>query len=278
MSLSNILEPNNLNLFCGSINSVIPPPIIGKLTVTNNSASGAENIYVNQTNLATIANDITFASNGFPIFSVGENPTNTDSYCYAAHDFKIGTNFTERLRILQAGIPNDNTITNIIGLQGTVLSYKNNLIDTTTVNQPLLTTSSPTFGGLTLMIGGREILTQYGSTGSIGASTTVTLINAVVPLNQTIAVSLVLVAQCIAGANTGYGDYIYDFKAINNGGVLFSSNGINQQKSEANITGIFVGAVSITILNAGIFLLVNMTNNLLTGDITFGGTINVYSF
>ena len=159
MSLSNILVPNNLDIYCGSITISSSDNIIGKLTVTNNSSNGTENIYVNQTNLATNANDITFASNGFPIFSVGENPSNTDSYCYAAHDFKIGTNFTERLRIPQAGIALNNSATNLLAITGTTLQYVNNVVTPG---------ASPTFENLSLtnLSNNNTVLNILGIDGS----------------------------------------------------------------------------------------------------------------
>lgn len=130
MSISNLLVPNNFNIFVGSITSstVEPLPIDGKLTVTNNTPDGTANININQTDLTATTNDIQFSSNGNPIFLIGEDPTNSDSYVWAEDDLKIGTNFTERIRIPAAGIANDNTITNILGLQGTTLVYKNNFI------------------------------------------------------------------------------------------------------------------------------------------------------
>jgi hypothetical protein len=160
MSISNLFVPNDLDLFCGSITtSSGSDHIIGKLTITNNSASGTENIYVNQTNIATTANDITFASNGFPIFSVGENPSNNDSYCYAGHDFKIGTNFTERLRIPQAGILNNNSATNLLALVGTTLVYVNDIITPG---------SNPTFENLSLtnLSNNNTVLNILGIDGS----------------------------------------------------------------------------------------------------------------
>src|SRR5271170_4288693 len=121
MALNNILVPNNLEIFCGSITTSSNDHIIGKLTVTNNSANGSENIYVNQTDITTTANDITFASN----------------------DFKIGTNFAERLRIPQAGILNDNTATRLLGLSNS----STNLIY---VNDIITPGASPTFENLSL--------------------------------------------------------------------------------------------------------------------------------
>lgn len=161
MSISNLFVPNDLDLFCGTITTSSSDNIIGKLTVTNNSANGSENIYVNQTNITTTANDITFASNGFPIFSVGENPSNTDSYCYALHDFKIGTNFAERLRIPQAGILNDNTATRLLGLSNS----STNLIY---VNDIITPGSNPTFQNLSLtnLSNDNTILNILGIDGS----------------------------------------------------------------------------------------------------------------
>lgn len=69
----------------------------------------------------------------------------------------FATNNLERLRIPSGGIANDNSITNILGLSGTTLAYKNNIVDTSTaqtltnkiltaptVNSPVLTNSGNT--------------------------------------------------------------------------------------------------------------------------------------
>src|ERR1700753_133279 len=133
MSISNLLVPNNYNIYVGSISTSEgggPLPIEGKLTVTNKTSSGTGNITIDQVDITSPDNDIAFTSNGTGIFYVGENPVNNDSYVWAQDDFKIGTNFTERLRISQAGIALDNTATSILAQQGTVLVSRNNIVDT----------------------------------------------------------------------------------------------------------------------------------------------------
>jgi len=134
-------------------------------------------ITVNNTS-ATSGSDILFQNNGTSVVGFGANQTTNEAYAFvfANQPFKIGTNGTERLRIDAAGIANNNAITNILGLSGTSLAFKNNVADTSTsqvftnktldsasntltitnaplaaanvntlFNQALLTTSSPTF-------------------------------------------------------------------------------------------------------------------------------------
>lgn len=161
MALNNILVPNNLSLYCGSITPSSSERLFGKLTVTNNTLSGESNINVNQTNISTTSNDISFSSNGTPIFFVGENPMNNDSYCYAQFDFKIGTNGIERLRIPQAGILNDNTATRLLGLSNS----STNLIY---VNDIITPGASPTFQNLSLtnLSNNNTVLNILGIDGS----------------------------------------------------------------------------------------------------------------
>jgi hypothetical protein len=139
-------------------------------------------IIVNQSTI-TSGNDILFKELGIDIFGTGTNVVTNESYTwtYATRDYKIGTNNTERLRIPASGIVNNNAITNILGLNGTTLQFKNNIADTSAsqtftnklidsntnaititnaplsnvninnlINQDIRTTASPTFTGLAL--------------------------------------------------------------------------------------------------------------------------------
>jgi len=155
--------------------------IANALTTTTNqllmNSPSFHPITVNNTS-ATSGNDILFQNSGTNIVSFGANQTTNEAYAFvfANQPFKIGTNSIERLRIDAAGIANNNAITNILGLSGTSLAFKNNVADTSTAqvftnktldsasntltitnaplaaanvntlfNQALLTTSSPTF-------------------------------------------------------------------------------------------------------------------------------------
>ena len=139
-------------------------------------------IVVNNT-LSTSGNDILFQNSGTNIVGFGANVTTSEAYAfvYANQPLKFGTNNAERLRIDAAGISNDNTITNILGLNGTSLRTKTNVADTSTaqtftnktidsasntititsgglsganvntvLNQAVTTTSTPTFGITTI--------------------------------------------------------------------------------------------------------------------------------
>lgn len=128
MSISNLLEPNNYNIFANSVTTTEISPIVGKLTITNNTNNGTGNITINQTDLTTTANDIQFSNNGNGEFYVGVNPTNNESYLVSSHDLKFITGPSERLRILETGISQDNASTQILALDGTTLVYKTNTV------------------------------------------------------------------------------------------------------------------------------------------------------
>lgn len=306
MSISHLLVPNNYNIFVGSITpSDGPLPVDGKLTITNNTPDGSANIHINQTDITTSANDIRFSNNGADIFYVGENPTNNDSYVWAEFDFKIGTNFMERLRIPQAGIALDNTATSILAQQGTTLVSKNNVIDTSSVqtltnktinsslntiiagavsgtpnlntvlNQNVSTTATPIFQGLALNNSLTLSSTRLPVRGSIPANTTVTMYSLVLPVGQSIVISFTLSANCLTGANTGYSDLIYDYKLVNDG-TITGSAGNSGLISEANLTGAYTGKLTPNIgVSGGTTVVVELISTLATGAITYGGFIDV---
>jgi len=308
MSISNLLVPNNYNIYVGSISTSEgggPLPIEGKLTVTNKTSSGTGNITIDQVDITSPDNDIAFTSNGTGIFYVGENPVNNDSYVWAQDDFKIGTNFTERLRISQAGIALDNTATSILAQQGTVLVSRNNIVDTSSTQT--LTNKTINSGSNTIIAGGvtgspnlNTVLTQdvskngnpvfqsialnssltlcnirNGVHGSIPANGTTTIYNFVLPVNQSVVVSYTISAHCLTGANQGYSDLIFDYKLVNNGTVVGSA-GNNAFSSEDNITGAYAGNLSTNILvTGGNVINVQLVSTLATGAITYGGYVEV---
>lgn len=145
------------------------------------SCAGIHPITVNNTS-TTVGNDILFQSNGTNIAGFGANQTTNEAFAwsYANQPLTFGTNSTERFRIAAGGIANDNTITSILGLQGTTLTFKNNVVDTSStqtltgktldsaadtmtitssplvatninalLNQDVRTTASPTFAAIT---------------------------------------------------------------------------------------------------------------------------------
>lgn len=126
----------------------------------------------------TIYEDNVFTS------SLGVNSTDNILYIYTespGRSIKFFTESLERLKIDSTGITNDNTITNLLGLNGTSLRFKNNVADTSAsqtftnksinsntntititnaplsnvninslINQDIRTTASPVFTGLAL--------------------------------------------------------------------------------------------------------------------------------
>jgi hypothetical protein len=230
MSVANLLKPNDLNLFCKSITTEIPPISQGKQIITNNTNNGTGNLQINQTDLSSTSNDIEFQNSGSPIFYVGENPINNDSYLWAGSALKFGTNYIERLRIPQSGIPINNTITtSILGLDGTILSIKNNILDTNsfqtlsnkTLNNPIINGYNLDTGIATSII--RQIPFSFS-----GILPTTTQIIFTIPTvtNTSYYVNLELViANSTNRAETAVNNN--GSMAVNNGGVLtISSTGV----------------------------------------------------
>ena|ERR1700761_2656814 len=308
MSISNLLVPNNFNIFVGSITPPVGSVIInGKLTITNDTANGTANINIDQKDLTTSANDIQFSSNGTPIFYVGENPLSSDSYLWAQNDFKIGTDFTERLRIPQTGIALDNTATSILALQGatTTLVSKNNVIDTSSVqtltnktinsnnntiiagavsgtpnlntvlNQNVSTTAIPQFEGMIFNNAGIQSLRTYPVHGTVGPSGGAIMLTFVLPVNTSVVISTVFSAHCLNGSDQGYSDFIYDFKLVNTGTIV-GSDGNNALSSEVNLIGGYVGNLVIfTTVTDAINVNVELSSTLADGTITYGGYIDL---
>jgi hypothetical protein len=106
---------------------------VGANTITLTTAA-FHPVTVNNSS-ATSGNDILFQNTGTNIVGFGANQSTSEAYAwvFANQPLKIGTNNTERLRIAAAGIANDNSITSILGLSGTTLAHKDNVLDTSSV-------------------------------------------------------------------------------------------------------------------------------------------------
>jgi hypothetical protein len=90
----------------------------------------------------------------------------------------FATNNLERLRIAAGGIANDNSITSILGLSGTTLAFKNNVVDTST-SQTLTnkTLTAPIINSPTLTNSGNTLTLPTTTTTLVGNNTTDTLTN-----------------------------------------------------------------------------------------------------
>lgn len=179
---SSPLAAANINTILNQAVTTTSTPTFGLTTITY-SSTNACGLQVNNTNAAGTAGGMMCLNNGVQCFEIGTNNSTNEAYLFNRQNtaMKFGTNFVERLRIDGAGITNDNTITNILGLSGTSLRTKTNVADTSTaqtftnktldsaantititsgglsganvntvLNQALLTTSTPTFGITTI--------------------------------------------------------------------------------------------------------------------------------
>lgn len=167
---------------------------------------------------------------------------------YLNSPFVFATNDLERMRIPAGGIANDNSITQILGLNGTTLAYKNNVVDTSTSQS--LTNKDFTNG--VSQFGGKTI-TSHGSTTTTDGST-VTLITIPTSSNTSTVLEITLAAFCTAGANvnTGCGQ-VLRIKALNVAGALtFATiNNVNQNTFASGLAAVASGS-NVLVQIAGI--------------------------
>lgn len=144
-------------------------------------------------------NQILFTTTG-PTNQTGVGYDNNNSlhrlWGYVNSPMVFATNNTERLRIPAGGVANDNSITNILGLSGTTLAYKNNVVDTSTA-QSLTNKDFPS--GFTLFAGKMSILGRYTQTTT--DASVVSYVTIPIPTLNTYMIQSDLVAYCTAGTH-----------------------------------------------------------------------------
>lgn len=183
----------------------------------------------------TTSNGLLFRENGTDIVGFGSNSFDPFSYIwtYANRPFRIATNNAERLRIAAGGIANDNSITNILGLNGTTLAYKNDVVDTSTAQ----TLSNKTFATAPALFGGK-IVQQTGTTTTAAAGD-VTLVTVPFATSDTTSImDVYLESLATAGGLVGQSAaQILRLKVRNAAGVMASAN-ISNQNSNDYATGL----------------------------------------
>ncbi len=187
------------------------------------NVSGSSPLVIDQSS-SNAGNDLMFQQTSTNIFGVGTNEATTETYTwnYTARDYKIGTNNTERLRVASTGIANNNATTNILGLQGTTLVYKNTMADTNTVqtftnkvidsasntlqvngtaigsliDQDVRTSATPTFSAITSANAITEFagkITGYYATTTTTTSGTFVILPTVPTITDTVSVFEIIV-------------------------------------------------------------------------------------
>lgn len=211
----------------------------------------------------TVSQVLTFS--GSPVISTITNtgtltlPTSTDTI--------VGRNTIDTLTNKTL-----NSATNTITITNAPLIVAN---INTLINQDVRTTATPSFTGSISLLAGLRAMQQYPVRGSVGNAVTVTILTIPIATSVSVGIFLQMSSKCLDGTQTGYSDFLYDWKAINNAGVIISSNGNNQSKSEANIAAGYTGKTNISILAAGTDLLVRIVTTLASGTCQYGGTIDV---
>jgi hypothetical protein len=145
----------------------------------------------------------------------------------------------------------------------------------TVLNQNVSITATPQFEGYILNNLGTQCYREYSAHGNIPANTTVNILTFVLPVGQSVSIITSLSAHCITGANQGYSVLESSFKLVNDGTVSGSAGNYNLV-SDANLIGLYAGNLTTNItVSGGNNVNVQLISTLLTGSITYGGSVDV---
>jgi hypothetical protein len=264
------------NIECNSISTSSQISSSGKLNITNSTPSGTANILINQT-VNNIANDIAFQSNGVNSLFVGYDQTNANAYILSNGDLDLYSGGVERVRLLSTGLPLNNSITQVLGLNGSTLSTKNNIIDTTSIQtiQNKIFDATNTYDTMTFNNLGVLVCKKFYIRGSLPANGSGPYLAIPIPNNSSVSISVTMTLSCISGGNTGYSNFLYDYKAVNIGGSVNFSFGNNQAKSEGTIAGVYINKLTPTISNTLTTITLGLTSTIATGPTSFGGEVSI---
>lgn len=164
----------------------------------------------------------------------------------------FATNNLERIRIAAGGIASDPTITNMLGLNGTTLSYK-----TINIDQDVRTTASPTFSALNLTNGvsvfGGNVYEVCGTQVVNGAGVTNVYTLPTVS-SKSYLIEYKLWGFVTSGINAGDGFYQNSISgAANNAGVITLNTVFGNQFA---LNGVSTG-VSVTSSGTNVLLGIN---------------------
>lgn len=249
--------------------------ITGIKTFTNqipiNTTIGS-GLILNCTNNLIPNNELAFNKNNAYVGSIGYNLATDEAYLWSNNHLKIGSGTFERIRIPSAGISTDNTITNILGLQGTTLVTKNNIVDTSTSQ----TLSNKTISNLVATgttssyLSGNYVINRL--TVTVVGATTSALATISVASGQVIEVDVKAYGLCTVSAGGDLNKvaiYSSKYGCKNIGGVLTTYT----LASNTQRDGAFGGA-TLTITTSGTNFIIN-ANGIAGDTIVWNGNIKI---
>lgn len=145
----------------------------------------------------------------------------------------------------------------------------------TNINQSLLTTSAPTFAGTSFQVGATLAYKTIPVASSMAVGVTTTMASIPIPTNSSVGIYLYLSSRCLNGTQNGYTTYVYDWKSVNQSGVVTTSNGSNQSRSDTAIAGAYNGKTTVAVAVSGTNVNVNIASTLASGNVFFGGIVEV---
>lgn len=187
--------------------------------VDTTMASLVVNSYLGPTNDGIIinGNNVGFANGllikdlGTPKFAIQTNPGSGESYLNSiVGPLKFLVGNAERLRILNTGIPLNNTLTNMLALNGTTLSYRNDIMDTSTAQVvTAIKTFSPGIKCTSILDNSGTNNVQINSDIAVNISNAVTLTNKTINIdNQTSLISTRSFGSMAHTAGTGFSSVV----------------------------------------------------------------------